>query len=142
MAKDIYTGKGATVYVDPSGGSTFAQITKVRNVQHPPRSRAEIDVTAMEDTSAQSRPGIEESSEFSFEFLWDDADATDEDLADLYASGAIASWKITLTNGTDTWAQTFSGYVKELQPSALGGSDPMVMRLVGRRTGAITDTFT
>jgi hypothetical protein len=128
--------------VDPAGGTTFAQVTKVRNVQAPPQNRASIDVTAMEDTAAASLPGIHEESEFSFEFLWDDADATDEDLQDLYTSGDVAAWKIAYTDGTNTWAMTFSGWVKALEPAAVSGSDPVVMRLVGQRTGAITNTFT
>lgn len=142
MAKNIYTSFGATIYVDPAGGVTFAQITKARNIQMPNRNRASIDVTALEDTSVQSRPGLEEESEFSFEVLWDDADAVDEDLAGLFTSGDTAAWKVTLTDGTNTWAQTFDGHVSAIEPQALGGSDPAQVRVVVKRTGAITDTFT
>lgn len=142
MAKNIYTSKGATAHVDAAGGSTFAQITKVRSVQHPGRSRAAIDVTALDDTSAQSRPGIKQEAQAVIEFLWDDADTVDAAIAGLYDSGVLANWKIAVTDGTTTWSQTFLGWVSNLEPLALGGSDPVAVRCTITVSGAITDAFT
>ena len=142
MAKNRYAGKSGQIHVDPAGGSSYSQILLARQIQLPPRTRASIDVTAMEDTSAQSVPGIAEESEFSFEILWDDEETTDEALATLYSSGAIATWKAVITDGTSTWTQSWSGYVSGLEPQAFGGNDPVTLRVTGLRTGAITDAFT
>lgn len=144
MAKTRYTGKLGKMYLDADGGTptTYTQITAVRNIQPPTVSRARIDVTGMEDTAAETRPGIEEEREFSFEFLWDPDDTVDASVRTCYDNESLAHFKAEFTDGTTTLAIEWSGYLTALEPIAVDGSSGVAMRAVGVVSGSIEETVT
>lgn len=142
MAKNRYTGRSGKMYIDADGGdpTNYTEVTVARNIQPPPQSRARIDVTGMDDSSAVTRPGIEEESEFSFEIIWDPDDTVDASLRTSYTNQSLAHFKAEFTDGTNTLAVEWSGYITALEPLAVDGSSPVAMRVVGVRSGDITET--
>jgi len=144
MAKTRYTGRTGKMYIDADGGSpvTYTQCTVARNIQLPPESRARIDVTGMDDEQAESRPGIEEESEFSWEQLWDPDDAVDATIRTSYEGMSLAHFKAEFTDGTTTLAVTWSGYIVGIEPLAVDGSSPVAVRVVGIRSGATSEAVT
>lgn len=144
MAKIRYTGRTGKMYIDADGGEvvTYTQATVARNIQLPNESRARIDVTGMDDERAETRPGIEEESEFSFEIQWDPDDTVDASIRTSYANKSNAAFKAEFTDGTNTLSVTWSGYITALEPTAVDGSSPVAMRVVGVRSSDITESVT
>lgn len=138
MAKNRYIGKGGLVKV--ASGNTFVSVGLSRNVTPPPMEKAVIDVTGMDDTTAQTAQGIEQPSAFTFESLHDPDDTTDDLVDTLYGSGNTVTWQIVTIAGAKTWTKSFSGWVSAIVPSAFGGSDPVSRTVTVQRVGAVTDT--
>lgn len=139
MAKFRYTGRGAVVSAVSTSGTTFT-IGLCRNVQEPPRVKAAIDVTGMEDTSVVQVQGIEQPGNFTFTALHDPIDAADIWLDAVYASGKSATWRVTVNNGTKYSGRTFEGYVIGIEPQGFGGNDPVTRQITVARTGSVSYT--
>lgn len=141
MAKSRYTGKSGVLEIDADGGGTpaYTAAAVVRNIQLPPETKARIDVGGMDDTNAETRPGLPEESEFSFEMAWDYATTLDADLRTAMTNDSLSHFKAEVTDGTTTQTTTWSGYITDLEPLAYGGNDPVAMRVIGVRSGAITE---
>lgn len=139
MAKTRFTGKGAVVKVNLSGGNTYNTVGVIRSITTPAQEKAEVDVTGMEDNTAQIEFGIEELSRFEFVELHDSADTTDTGVTNLYSNSAERTWQILWTNGTITWTKSFTGKVAKLVPAQVTGKDAITRTVSVVRTGAITD---
>lgn len=139
MAKTRYTGKSGTIAVDVLGGVSYTQVTVARNIQLPAHSKTRIDVTGMEDDDAETRPGIGEESEFSFEIQWDPNETIDAALRTALDDDTYCTFRAQFTDGTTTLTVTWAGYIVALNPVGVDGSSPVAMQVVGVRTGAITE---
>ncbi|NLX57281.1 MAG: hypothetical protein GXY58_19400 [Planctomycetaceae bacterium] len=141
MAKKRAVGRGAKVSVDPAGGTAWQDVGATVQITPPPQERSSIDVTAMEDNSAQAVPGIEQISEFVFEGFHDPDDAVDDAIDALYSSGNEANWKITLRySATSTWTKVFKGRVLAIVPTGFDANGRVTRQVRVVRTGDIEDT--
>ena len=134
MAK--YTGAGALVEVDVDGTPTWTTVGCTFSITAPPQEKADVEMTCQQDTAADSVPGIESLSQFTFEQPYDYA-TSKATVDDLYDAGTDHDWRITFTRGTDSMVIQFPGYVASLVPAAAGGSDPVQRTVTVTRTGAI-----
>lgn len=134
MAKERRTGAGAIVQV--FAASDYETVGATIDITPPPQVRADVDVTAQQDTVAQALPGIEELSHFSFNEIWDSVSYTTIDT--LYAARTKHNWRIVFQGETSTKTITFQGYVSKLEPSSVGGADAVLRNVTITRTGAIT----
>jgi len=141
MAKNRFPGRAGTIEIDVTGeDTTYNAITLARNIQLPGASKAFIDLMGMEDATFQGEPGIEEESTFSFEIIWDEADTQDGSLRTAYGANTYCNFKATFTDKDDTdYVCKWNGYITGLEPVAVGGNDPVLMAVSGRRVGAISE---
>ncbi len=133
MAKVRRTGAGALVEVFTA--SDYESVGATIDITPPAQVRAEIDVTAQQDTVAQAEPGIEELSHFAFNEVWDGVSVTMLDT--LYAAKSKVNWRVTF-QGTPTKTIVFEGWVSKLEPSTVGKGDAVLRNVTVTRTGAIT----
>ena len=137
MAKSRYTGRSAIVTFVSSSGTTFTA-GLCRNIQPPPRMKATIDLTAMEDTSFTGDVGIEGESKFTFLNIIDPVDSVDVAIDALYANSEDRTWKYVMTNGTKASGRSFTGKVIGLEEQSFGANDPVTRLVTILRTGAIS----
>ena len=96
MAKQKWGGKSSTVECDIDGLETSWQLYGfTESLTPPPRTRAKVDATNLDEDMANIEPGIEEDSEFTFVQVWDPGDTSDETIDTLFASAFKANWRIT-----------------------------------------------
>ena len=142
MAIEKYVGATAVLSVDPAGGASFSQVLGVIVNKLPAQRKENVDVTAIDDTTGDSRQGIEEPGEFSFDIFWDPDDTVHGSLQTLYGSGDSAAWKLVLTDGSSTLTITWSGHLVELDRQPVNKSSGLVARIRGFKRGALTEAVT
>ena len=136
MAKKRYPGTNVLVEWDPTGGTTFQEITLIRNVQLPGDVRSRIDMTALKDTEAFVINGIPQESNFSFQEVFDGNDASSTALKSAYDTQTQANWQVTFTDGSaQTLIATFLGKVAELSPTQADDTNGLFRDVVVTRQG-------
>lgn len=141
MAKTRWSGRAAKVSVETSAFTsdpTWVDVGLTRSIAPPPQERGSIDLTAMEDTYAVVRAGIEQESAFTFQALHDPEDTTDALIKTVYGTGETRKWRIRRTNGTNDFDSQFDGIVTAIRPQGYSGSDPVMMEVQVHRKSAIT----
>lgn len=135
MTQTKRRGLGSKVYCDPAGGTTYVAQGLTRSLRPPPRTRAKIDRTALEDALATNEPGIEEHSEFAFMQLWDPNDSNHEIMDTLFGSKAEAAWKVEYSSGV---TDEFDGWVSDVSPETIEIAGMIGREVKVQRTSAIT----
>lgn len=132
MASSAISAQGLTFQVEVA--ATPTTIKNVQSYSQSPGESNEIDVTDFNSTAKEFLLGLREEGEFSFEMLADYADAAQNEIRSLYASGALGVFLITFANG---WNLGFSARVKSYGESA-GVDDALRATASIKVTGAIT----
>ena len=132
-------GLGALVKVDDDGDASFTTVGLTRSITPPPRSRALVDGTALEDDLAVNEAGIEEASELSFTQFWHPGDTNHEIMDTLFGSKAKVDWQIVYPFATPV-TDEFEGFVSALAPEQIEPGNIISRQVTVQRTGAITRT--
>lgn len=132
MASTAISAQGLTFQVEVA--ATPATIKNVQSYSQSPGESTEIDVTDFVSTGKEFLLGLKEEGEFSFDMLADYADAAQDEIRDLYASGALGTFLITFAN---SWNLGFTARVKSYGESA-GVDDALRASATIKVTGAIT----
>ncbi len=135
MAKAKRKGLGSVVSCDPAGGTSYAAVGMTREITPPPRHRAKIDGTVLDDDLATNVGGIEEHSEFRFLQLWDPDETSDEIMDTLFGSEAEAAWEIEYSSGV---TDTFDGWVSDISPETIELAGLLAREVIVQRTSDIT----
>ena len=130
-------GLGATVSVDPAGGTTYTVCTLPTEITPPPRTRVLVDQQVLADVLATNAAGIEDHSEFNFMKFWHPGDTQHETLDTLFGNSNEARWKITYPFSTPV-LDSFLGWVSGLEPEAIVSDQIIGRRVTIQRTGATT----
>ncbi|WP_425399661.1 phage tail tube protein [Aeoliella sp.] len=133
---DRRIGNNQILSVDAAGGSSFTAVGCIRNAFSVDATRADVDVTCLGDEYDQFVAGSKAGGNLNLEILYDPNDGTSQTVADLYESGAVATWQITYsteTGGSDT--QVFAGYVNNLALN-VPRNDGVAMQVGVKVTGA------
>lgn len=133
-------GLGTIVKVDEDdSGSTFTTCTIIMEVTPPARTRAKIDITAMEDTLATNAAGIEEHSEFKFKQFWHPTDTQHASIDTLFGNKNQVIWNIVYPFSTPITDQ-FEGWVSGMEPETITTSGTITRMVTIQRMTAITRT--
>jgi hypothetical protein len=130
---------GTVIAVDTAGGSSYTTITLAIDATPPARKRARIPQTALSDTLATNAPGIEEASEYVFNQYWHPTDSQHASIDTLFNAKTDGSWKITYPFSV-TIADTFTGWVSDLEPAVLQSNGMIMRKVTIQRTSDITRT--
>jgi len=143
MAKNKFVGATMVISIDVTGaGTAFNQVTVGRNCQMPPDERGSIDCMGVDEDDPDPRPGIKQSSEFSWEQLWDPDDTQDAAIRTAFDNKTLCNFKVVSTDGTATLTDEWDGYITGLVPLAYDGASPKIMRVTGVRKGAFSEAVT
>lgn len=137
---DRQIGYGTLVKVDENDdGSSHTTCTLVMSTTPPGRSRANVDVTAIDDALMTYAPGQEEHSEFVFTQMWDPGDTQHEAIDTLFGAKTVVEWQVVYC-GSGVATDEFEGYVSALEPAAITANEKMTRQVTIQRKGAITRT--
>lgn len=117
--------------------ATDTAVTLLTNITPPPRSRALIDGTALEDDLATNELGIEEHSEFTFTQFWEPGDTQHETIDADFDSKATKTYKIEYTNSPQV-TDSFSGKVSRIAPQPIEINGLVQREVTIQRLTAIT----
>jgi len=119
--------------------NVFVTIKGVEGFQGPTGTKPSIDVTAIDDTSAQFVSGLPDYGEVRFRLFWDPDEATHAQLlASFQATDSSDDFKIVAANDGAA-AGTFTGEVTGWQHDFSRGA-AMTVEVTVKLTGAITWT--
>ena len=143
MAKTKYAGKGSFVEceLDPVGSpDTWTKFGYTESITPPPRSRAKVEATNLDEVMVNLEPGIEEDSEFVFVQVWDPADADDKAIDTLFDSAAKLPWRITYPTLPNPTEDVFSGWVSGIAPDTIDVGTRIGRSVTITRTSTIVRT--
>lgn len=132
MASSAISAQGLTFQVEVTAVPTT--IKNVHTYSQAPGESTEIDVTDFASTGKEFLLGLREEGDFSFDMMADYADAAQDEIRSLYASGALGTFLITFANG---WNLGFDARVKSYGESA-GVDDALRATATIKVSGAIT----
>lgn len=136
------SGFGATLEWDPAGGTAWATIGQVANINAPTLSRNSIDVTTHDSTDwwMEFIKGLKDSGEISFDIVYDPALSTHDFstglLSDFDEDSVIPNWRLTFPDtGATQW--TFKAFLTSMPVTVpiddkLGAS--VTVKLAGKPT--------
>ena len=129
IAKHI--GHGTTLSI---GGTPIAQ---VKTVTPPGISREEVDTTTLDSTVEDSLPSDPRNmGELQLHLVWHPGDTNHELLDTAFNARTISVYVLTYPSSVGK-ADTFSGYIKSLTPTALEGKNHLGRDVVIKLTTAI-----
>jgi hypothetical protein len=113
---------------DIAPGGLFTAVAEVKDWNGPKGTAKDIDVTSMDSTAKESRPGLVDYGEISLNGQYVGDDVTHQGLDDDLANRVVRYWELQLadTDATHTTPTSwvFQGYVKAFDIK--GGVDKVV----------------
>jgi len=119
---------------------------EVRTLTPPPQTYERVAIDHLVSTLRSELQGIEDTSDFSFEQLWEPGDSNHALVDTDFADRTESSWSIVYPGvndgsggaltATQTW--TFNARVMSIEPAALENSSVVSRTVTLNRTGAIT----
>jgi hypothetical protein len=112
MAYTAFAVAGTLLQYANSSPWTFSTIRGVEGFSGPTATKPDIDVTAIDDTAAQSIDGTPDYGQVTFDLFWDPAETNHQLLKDDFdVVGAVAYFKVIYAD-TGAAVATFQGNVK------------------------------
>lgn len=112
MAYKAFAVAGTKLQMSTASPVSYTTIRGVEGFQGPTATKPDIDVTAIDDTSAQFLAGIPDYGTVSWDMFWDPTEANHAALKDAFDTvGSVTYFKILNPNLSASF-QTFSGEVK------------------------------
>lgn len=119
---------------------------EIRSVTPPPRAYERIDSSDLDSTIMADMQGLESTSDFSFEQIWEPGDSNQELVTTDFENRAESSWSIVFPGvndgsggaltATQTW--TFNARVMSIEGASIDNSSLVMRTVTLNRTGAIT----
>ena len=135
MAVNAKLGAGTTLSITTDSGNTYTQIKGITSLGATGQTKAEIDVTALEDMSKNYIAGLNDGESKTIGFNWDDTDAGQAVLKPEAIAGNVAGFKIDFPNGVAaTFDMALLGWMVD-EPTSDGA---MKVTVSGRMTGDVT----
>lgn len=112
------TTVGAGLAVDPAGGTTFTDLGEcIEGFTNTGGTKPEIDVTVWASTAKEYLTGMGDYGTWQCSGFYNPGSTGAVAIKTLFESGAVAAWKLTFTDASDTtW--TVNGTVSEFSLSA------------------------
>jgi hypothetical protein len=139
MAASKQIALGSILKTDITLHNTFVDMTLVRQITPPPRSRKKIEALTLGDTFEVPELGIESESEMEFQQLWHPGDTEHEKLDTVF--GTKTEFTVHLVSAhTVPKTDEFEAKVVALEPEAWTVDGVYSRKVTLLRTSAITRT--